>query len=818
MAIPNLQLDNPIDLAAVPDTPLSIQLPALGLPQGLGQWRTMRNFVYIVIGTALTLFFGGTFVAEAAAKNQGLVQLLVMVQRVAAGGLAFIIACRPEIRAEGIGVVSVIAAALLVFASMVVNRFYPHSKPTMQVVMYCLLVALLVMELGFYFFTLWKESVFTDEERAKSGNDLYRQLLGIVGSGILLFATMGFLLTPLTTICGASLLAFGIGFSRLNQLYKKPWKSFYRAIANFLFYPSQSELAPGLISTPAGSFLSRSALIGVVIASALPSVADEAAAGHMWLAIGWALAPFALLLSISVLVVSIVGATIVMGEPTKAWREIVKKMRKSPNEVERNALFLGYVANDWSPTLVDRSLCFQHFHILGATGANKSSMGLAPLIEQLISFGDASVIIIDLKADSPELYWAAEAAVKDYRAEHRSDIPLKLFSLGNGTRSHMFNPFLTTGWTGMSTLERTDILSTSCGLAYGHDYGPSFFTSANSAVLRESNLLNPDAMSFRQLYKDVARILRGDDDRLLPELRRAGVHVMEVIGRLASYEGINIVPGSGYDDSVIENQIQLAEYFQKPGVAYFRLPSTTSSIGAPSIARLILYFLIIAGKTSQRKTKVHVIIDEFQRMASDNLDQMLQMARSHDIGLVLCNQSLSDLQANSAKVYHAVDGNCGIRKWFSIASSSEMKMLEYLMGTKEEIEVTESRNRRETTYSSRTVHVPRARVTDLHTISEDPNLSILQIGGSGKGYARYHGIPFVAYSNYHISEDEFARRSKMPWPSDLVGMFDTKEEAQADPHVGKTPKGKSGKSRKDQRNGDGSNNPHTEGWDQDLFS
>ncbi len=818
MTIPSLQLDNPIDLAAVPDEPLTIQLPALGFPQGHGQWRTMQNFVIIVMVSALILFFGSIFLEAAGFNRSRLIQLLAIAQQVAAISLAIIIAFRPVSRSEMTGDMSVIAAALLVFASTFIDRYYPISKPTHQVIVYILLIALLAMELGFYFHTLWKESVITDQARAESGDARFRQLLGNVGSGILLFATLGFLLTPLTAICGASMLAFGIGFSQLNQLYKKPWSSFYRAIENFIFYPSSSELAPGQIATPAGTFWSRAALIGIVIASALPSVADEANAGHMWLAVGWALAPFALVLSIYVLVVSTVAPTIAMGDRTKLWQEIVKKMRQSPNKIERNALFFGYVAADNSPTLVDRSLCSQHMHILGATGKNKTSMGLAPLVEQLISFGDASVIIIDLKGDSPELYYAAEAAVNDYRARKKSDIPLKLFSLDNGTRSHMFNPFLTTGWTGLSTLERTDILCTGCGLAYGHEYGRSFFTSANSAVLREANLLNPDAMSLRQLYVDVARLLRSDDERLLPELRRAGVHVMEVIGRLASYEGLNIIPGSGHDDSVLENQIQLAEYFQNPGVAYFRLPSTTSSIGAPSIARLILFFLIIAGRNAQRKTKVHVIIDEFQRMASENLDQMLQMARSHDINLVLCNQSLSDLQANSPKVYHAVDGNCGIRKWFSIASLSEMKMVEHLMGTREDIEVTESRNSRETTYSSRTVHVPRARVTDLHTISEDPNLSIVQIGGSGKGYARYHGIPFVAYSNYHISADEFELRSKKPWPSDLEGMFDTEEEAQADPYVGKAPKGKAGQARKNQRRDDRPNDPRTGGWDTDLFS
>ena len=255
---------------------------------------------------------------------------------------------------------------------------------------------------------------------------------------------------------------------------------------------------------------------------------------------------------------------------------------------------------------------------------------------------------------------------------------------------------------------------------------------------------------------------------------------MEVIGRLASYEGLNITPDSGYEDDVLENQIQLSDYFEKPGVAYFRLPSTTSSIGAPSIARLILFFLIIAGRTAERKTKVHVIIDEFQRMASDNLDQMLQMARSHDIGLVLCNQSLSDLKANSPKVFQAVNGNCAVRQWFSVTSTDDIDMMVKLMGTHEEIKVSKAYGR-EVTTTYTTEHVPRARVTDLHEISENPNLSIVQVSGSGRGFARFKGIPFVAFIDYHISAEEYANRCKLGWPTTLPGMFTAKESQLANP-------------------------------------
>ena len=197
-------------------------------------------------------------------------------------------------------------------------------------------------------------------------------------------------------------------------------------------------------------------------------------------------------------------------------------------------------------------------------------------------------------------------------------------------------------------------------------------------------------------------------------------------------------------------------------------------------------------------------------MATENLDQLLQMARSHDIGLVLCNQSLSDLKANSPKVFHAVNGSCAVRQWFSVNATDDLEMMEHLMGTREEIQVSTTRGRRDSSTTYRTEHVPRARVTDLHKISENPNLSILQISGLGRGYARYNGTPFVCFSDYHISGTQYEERKKGLWPTNYEGMFEAKEISQADPFIAKQAKKKSQPPKpKDPPEGD---------WDRGLFS
>jgi len=101
-------------------------------------------------------------------------------------------------------------------------------------------------------------------------------------------------------------------------------------------------------------------------------------------------------------------------------------------------------------------------------------------------------------------------------------------------------------------------------------------------------------------------------------------------------------------------------------------------------------------------------------------------------------------------------------------------------------------------------------VTDLHAISENPNLSILQISGLGRGYARYNRTPFVCFSDYHISATEYETRKKGLWPTNYEGMFEAKEVLQADPSIAKQSKKKSQPPKpKDPPEGD---------WDRGLFS
>jgi len=92
-------------------------------------------------------------------------------------------------------------------------------------------------------------------------------------------------------------------------------------------------------------------------------------------------------------------------EPTvpEEWERIVQGIHTSDDPIERDCLFLRRVVSDGSPVLVPRAVYREHTHILGDSGSGKTSLGLLSFIEQMVAFGDCSVVVLDMKGDSGEL-------------------------------------------------------------------------------------------------------------------------------------------------------------------------------------------------------------------------------------------------------------------------------------------------------------------------------------------------------------------------------------------------------------------------------
>ncbi|MDZ4688999.1 MAG: TraM recognition domain-containing protein, partial [Planctomycetaceae bacterium] len=395
---------------------------------------------------------------------------------------------------------------------------------------------------------------------------------------------------------------------------------------------------------------------------------------------------------------------------------------------------------------------------------------LCPIIEQLISFGDCSVIVLDLKGDSLELLASLQCAAEQARKAHGRALPLKFFSNQRDKSTFAFNPMTQPFWSNFDLLTQTDILCAANGLTYGTDYGAGYFSSANAAILFHTLKTFPHVNTFGELADCIGTVITVAKKRELhPEIRKAGVHVQEVIKRLAACEALNVTRTTGQPAPAVEQAIDLTQLFQEPQLLYCHLPSTLSPSGAPEVARLFTYMLLAASTQTERRCPVFLVIDEFQRMVANNLEYMLQLARSMGVGIILANQSMQDLQKANTNLIPAIEANCRLRQWFSVSSSEDQERLVRSSGLTVDLssswsQSTNAKGETSTSHSQSEQVVPRLTINDILLTNDHPLRSILRIS-RGAGYAQYGGLPVIVETNYHITKKQYDDRKSLSWPT-----------------------------------------------------
>ncbi len=468
------------------------------------------------------------------------------------------------------------------------------------------------------------------------------------------------------------------------------------------------------------------------------------------------------------------------------WESTVRQLRDSENPVMRTSYYMGHVASDGSPFLLPREVFNEPCHFLGSTGAGKTSKGLAPWLEQTIGFGDSSVIFLDLKADTLEPLATMIAAEENLRRRTGKHLPLKVFSSQDQLPMHGFNPLGNDFWHSHSLFERTDILCGALGLIYGSDYGEGYYSSANAMTLYETLKAYPNIRSLRELAERCHYVLTNVSKfQLLPNTAKNADHLYSQLQRLAAFEQLQVCADGRFSTDVIEHSIDLASLFQRPQMLYLHLSASLGAGSAPAIARLFTYLLLTTATRTERQCRVHLVIDEFQRMVADNLEYILQLARSMGISLVLANQSIADLKTRKTDMISVIESNCRFRQWFDVPSEEDRRRLLDVAGETVELvqtnSFTSSSNGNSSTHSTSELILPRLNINEILRIGDDPNLSIVRLARGG-GYAQLAGLPTVIRSGFHISEKEYERRKAMQWPALSTGMF-----VPAD--LGKTPLG-----------------------------
>jgi len=467
------------------------------------------------------------------------------------------------------------------------------------------------------------------------------------------------------------------------------------------------------------------------------------------------------------------------------------RLRRSKNEAERRSILMGMNPHHEYPITLDTDLLLEHMHILGSTGSGKTSLGLIPLVTNLIR-NDETCIVLDLKGD--------DALFHTTRLEsERAGRQFKWFTNRPNYSTYVFNPFTQKHLESLTIADVTGFFIASLNLHHGSDYGRAYFSIMARTLLQETikRSLGKERQrsafasiererkpirSFEDLHQSLEEVAYGDD-----EYRNAR-HLVHVIQNLADFPQLNISPQNAESSKAADSGIHMPDVLAEKQVAYFYLSPVFDATSVAEVARLVIYSTMNAAvhhfNETGKRPRVFIVCDEAQHVIGQNINNVLAQARSFGVGCVLSHQTLSQLAPPGAVDLREIVLNCTAVKQFWAARDPRTR--DYISEISGEVNYYKANwqqlkkrvLKREIgrqfaagdplegiTVSIAEEEGPRLTAQDIEQISRHPNMSIMAIHRN-HGYSCYDGA-FPVLTPWSLSKDEYDRRSsELPWPDD----------------------------------------------------
>lgn len=446
---------------------------------------------------------------------------------------------------------------------------------------------------------------------------------------------------------------------------------------------------------------------------------------------------------------------------------------------ERDHLLLGFDSQHGRPILLARDLLNGHAHILGSTQSGKTSMALSPMLSQMIrglsphspDFREqSSILIIDLKGDPAlfhNVHWECE----------QNGIGFKYFTTSYHDASYAFNPLDQSHLADVSPEQRIDMLTRALGLFYGHDYPEAYWSDKNAQVFRTLLGRFKDIRSFARFYQYARelryyRIAGGNPD----DWKRAS-HVTAAAQKLAGIVPLNVTSEETPSPAAYRDRIDMRALGSRrhdPQVVYFYIRATDQEASGNAIAKLALYSLLTAINTlpEKEKKRTYVFIDEFQVIAQDVLARLFEQAAGLKVSYVLSNQSLTTLPDTIQEV---LAENTAFRQIFRAGSLKMRQFLRERSGESIYHRFTLKLTGEDSNFTIEEQLGPTYRDTDIAQTSYDRRESWVEMSAP-RGFSRYGGSLFTIHTDFHITEEEYDRRTRLTWPPKTKSTFVASEE------------------------------------------
>ena len=467
------------------------------------------------------------------------------------------------------------------------------------------------------------------------------------------------------------------------------------------------------------------------------------------------------------------------------WDNRIERIIWSPDDLEAEHFYLGSSVEGDYPVLLHRDLLNAHAHILGDTGSRKTSIGIAPLLTQIIARQDSSVLIIDLKGDKSLFEAAREEA-------DAAGVPFKWFTNITGRSSYVFNPFAQSHVEELTTNQLTQGILQALALEYGEDYGRGYYSTLNELVLTGYlRKYREHVRSFRELHRflsDKAAYPGSGEDW---EKTR---HVTGVVDKLAQVGPMNVTAAAGETPASVRAQIDLPSMLSEKQVIYFYLSSAQEQATVSKIAKLAMFSLLTAAsrRGKGQDERVYVFVDEFQRVISENISLFFEQARGFKLHFILANQTIGQLQKQGVNLTDVVESCTAFKQSFRATDERSIKRIMETSGealyhsmqwtqllndafveTDDEAlsfpkALAQGNELAETPDGFAEARVreesgPRLEKNTVIEISAMPLASFVRFSESS-GYTQFSGYPTTVLSEYHITKALFGFREETHWP------------------------------------------------------
>lgn len=468
------------------------------------------------------------------------------------------------------------------------------------------------------------------------------------------------------------------------------------------------------------------------------------------------------------------------------FNDWVDRLWRSQNGILKDHLFLGTSIWTGEPILLPDSLLKEHLWYTGGSGSGKSALLLAPLVAQIIARKNRSLVFIDQKGDLAS-FWNC------FTLAHEYGLPFKYLSTVPGNESYIFNPFRQSFLSRITEAQVSELFIQSAGMDFGEGHGPSFFMGKAELVYStyRSQFSQPPLDNFVTFYKlfndksSYAAIGHLDD-------WEDASHLRSLFARLASISPLNATPSTcSHKPEAHRSAMDVSELLRTPTVYYLNLPASMGRNGSRFVARSFSQDLFLAAgvRTAEENVDVTIINDEFQESVGPSVGLLLEQGRSRGLNFVLAHQSIEQLDRNSVELVPTVQSCTSTH---IVAEATDEKSVKYIqMRSGEAIygltSWSQSAPCDETPkgvvasllapwravsadgISPATMNVreelrPRIDTNLVTQISADPTAAFVAIK-KNKELANFDGFMFPMRAYFHIAQDLFQTRNKVPWPT-----------------------------------------------------